>query len=419
MFETPNEIREKRAELIAEAKMILDRATIEERQPSAEERKQYDKLMNKIEGLKIQAEELEAALNPTGTARNVELTTEDRATTTRVAKPDEIRLLRKDEKIVDVYPPKSKEERELSQLDFGKFMGLAVGEKPSDSDKERRALGSYLDASGSVTVPSAILGSVYDLARNMSVVIQSGAPTILMKTPKLMLPKLVTDPTGSWKPENAEADDAGPTFGGVELQARTLFFWIQISRELFSDGALIEPTIRGAIAAAAALEIDRAALVGSGAGEVPQGIYNDADVASTAVSANGAWNDISDSLYRLENANHQANAIILSPRSQNYIRKLKDGEGLYIKQPEWSPPLKSTKQILDTYGDGSNESILITGDYRNIIIGLRDSLQIEILKEVKAQRNQVVMMGALRADVAVLRPAAFDIVSGVLSSWDS
>ena len=416
---TPTEIRRKRFDLRAEAKKILDKADDEKRQPTAEERKQFDEITLEAAALAIQLEEVEEEARvagiTTGTGK-VALSLENRATTTRVAKEGEVRLLRKDEKITDVYPPKTKEERELAQLDLGKFMGLACGEKPANSDKERRALGSYLDASGSVTVPSAILGSVYDLARNKSVVVQSGAPTILMSSPKLMLPKLTKDPEAEWKVENAEASDAGPTFGGVELQARTLFFWIPISRELFSDGALIEPTLRGAIASAAALEIDRCALVGTGSGEQVQGIYNDADVTQTGVSAD-EWNDISDSIYRVQNANHEPNAILLSPRSLNILRKLKDGEGLYIKTPEWSPPLKSTKQIPDNYN--SDESIIITGDFTNVIIGLRDSLQIQVLKEAKAQRNQVVMMGALRLDVAILRPAAFDIISGVLSAWNA
>lgn len=416
---TPKELREKRAELLIEAEAVIAKADTEKRQPTTEERDKFNNLMYEVNTLKIKIDRLEAELNPTGTGHSVELTTEDKATiSTRVPKEGEIRLLRKDEKIADVYPPKSKEERELAELDLGKFLACAIGEKPADSDRERRALGSYLDASGSVTVPSEILGSVYDLARNKSHVVASGAPTIIMRTPKLMLPRLVTDPTGEWKVENAEATDAGPTFGGVELQARTLFFWIQISRELFSDGALIEPTIRGAIASATASEIDRCALVGTGAGEQPQGIYNDADVTQTGVSAD-AWDDIADSIYRIETNNHTPNAVILSPRSNNIIRKLKDGEGLYLKKPEWSPPLLPTKQILDTYGDGSNESIIITGDYRNVIIGLRDSLTIEILKEAKAQRYQIVMMGALRLDVAVLRPAAFDVITGILSAWNA
>ncbi len=417
---TPKEIKEKRADLLAEAEVIISKVEAEKRQPTTEERDKFNDLMYETNTLKIKLDGIEAGLNPTGTGKaGLSLDMMDGPGTSRTVRPGEIRLLRKDEKITDVYPPKTKEERQIAELDLGKFLGCACGAEPKDSEAERRALGSYLDASGSVTVPSGILGSVYDLARNKSYVIQSGAPTILMTTPKLMLPRLVTDVSGSWKVENEEADDATAVFGGVELQARTLFFWIPISKELFSDGALIGPTLERSIAEATALEIDRCALVGSGAGETPQGIYNDADVTQTAVSANGAWNDISDSLYRLENANHSANAIILSPRSQNYLRKLKDGDGIYIKQPEWSPPLKATKQVLDTYGEGGDESIIISGDYTNVIIGLRNSLTIEVLKEVKAQRNQVVMMGALRMDVAIIRPAAFDVVTGVLSAWNA
>lgn len=110
--------------------------------------------------------------------------------------------------------------------------------------------------------------------------------------------------------------------------------------------------------------------------------------------------------------------MILSPRSKNYLRKLLDGEARFILQPEWCPPIYVSKQIADTYGAGS-ASIAITGDYTNVIIGLREQLQIEVLKEVKAQKYQIVLLAALRMDIAIIRPAAFDCITGILSNWNS
>ena len=86
--------------------------------------------------------------------------------------------------------------------------------------------------------------------------------------------------------------------------------------------------------------------------------------------------------------------------------------------PDWCPPIRATKQIPDTLGAGA-ESISIMGDFTNMIIGMREQFTIEVLKEIKSQNYQNVLCGALRADIGILRPAAFDITDELTTTWYS
>ncbi len=109
----------------------------------------------------------------------------------------------------------------------------------------------------------------------------------------------------------------------------------------------------------------------------------------------------------------------MAPRSANWLRKMVDGEGKFYQKPEWMPPMFTTTKIPVNLGAGTNESAVITGDFSNLIIGLRNTLTISVLKEVKSQNNQIVICAAMRGDVGILRPSAFDCISGVLAKWNA
>lgn len=402
------EILQERAEKIHEARAILDDAKGAGREVTTAEKKKFDALMAQADELKLAADE--ADLNrPRGRVTDFQT-----ASSPHCVKSGDFRLLKNSEKLADVYPVRNADK----DIDLGKMVMLASGgPRPDRCEKEVKALAGNTGAGGGFTVPDGVSQEIFDLARNQARVFQAGAMTYLMKHPKELLPKLTADPTGEWKPENNEHSTTDATaFGGVELQSRTLMFWLPISRELWSDAGNLGAFLTSAIATAAANELDRCALVGTGIGDQPRGLYYDADVTKTAAVGVLDMDEISDSIYRVENANHEARNIILSAFVMNRLRKLKDGEGNYLlpKTP-WVPPLLPTNQIPNTLGAGSNESFLVTGDFRNLIVGIRQDLQIEVLREVKAKNYQVVIMAAMRADVAAIRPAAFDIINQITS----
>lgn len=404
-----NTKREKH-ELILKARAITESAESEGREPTSEERKKFDKIFDEIRAIDLNIEEAKDSPGPV-----LGLQRADGPFDCSAAKPGELRFVRNTEKLSDVFPC---QDRKLDNFSLGKYIGLACGEDVPDSEIERRQLSTHTDASGGLLIPEVISREIWDLARNKSRVIKAGATMLEMPSLKFLVPKLTKDVTGSWKVENESASDDSVTFGALELQARTMFFWLPISRELWQDAGRLDVTLRNSFAEAAALKLDYAALMGTGAGEEPRGLYYDSSVTQTGVTG-VCYDDLSDALYRIENSNLESNGVIMSPRSMNHLRKLKDGQGEYMAIPKWMPPIFVTKQVPDDMGGGSDESVVFTGEFSNLLIGIRSKFQIEILKEVKAQKHQIVLMGTMRLDVAAIRPAAFDITTGVKSMWTS
>lgn len=406
-------LKRKKMDLLTQARGILDSAESENREPNQAEKREFDQVMGDVRKTEL---EIEEAVAGESRGRKTLLQMADESTgDTRTCKPGQLRFINHDERLTDVLPA---ERDDCQDLNFGKYLRGAVTGEWADAEKERRALSSHLDASGSIMVPTQMSRQIWDIARNKAVVFRAGAVTVPMTSAKLLVPKLTQDPSGEWKSENADASGTTMTFGGVELQARTLFFWMEISQELLQDAGMLEAVIMGAFAEAAALELDRAALMGTGNGEEPRGLYYNTDITRTAKAALSPFDDFADSIYRCENANITPNACIFSPRSQNSIRKKKNGDGEYLLSPDWMPTQLVTKQIPDNLGSGSDESLAITGDFSHLLVGIRDQFKIGITGEgAAAKAYQKWIYGAMRCDVAAIKSEAFDIISEIESDW--
>lgn len=85
-------------------------------------------------------------------------------------------------------------------------------------------------------------------------------------TDTLQIVKLTGDPSFSWRAENATISESDPTFGRVLFTAKSCAALALVSRELLEDSVNVDQILMQAFAEAAALEIDRAALQGSGSG---------------------------------------------------------------------------------------------------------------------------------------------------------
>ena len=64
-------------------------------------------------------------------------------------------------------------------------------------------------------------------------------------------------------------------------------------------------------------------------------------------------------------------------------------------------------------GTGTATSDLFTADWSELLIGVRTSLEITVLRERSADLGAFELMAWWRGDVAVARPAAVDVVTGV------
>lgn len=301
----------------------------------------------------------------------------------------------------------------------GYLKSLALG--PSN-DLERRVLGEGTIGAGGATVPTPLAADTIDRMRAQTVSIQAGALTVPMTSQTLRMARVITDPTGGWRAENAAIAESDPVFDQVTLTAKTWAVRFQVSRELLEDGQNIDAACRNILAGAAAVALDQAILVGAGTANEPLGIRGQSGIQAVSMGTNGAvfagWAPVLNAVQSLETANSSVvSGMVMHPRTARAINGLVDSTGQPLNAP---PRIAGVPQfstvsmpINETQGTSNNASSIILGDFSQVMIGLRTDLQIQVLQERFAEVGQIGFIAWMRADVALARPAALARIAGI------
>lgn len=308
---------------------------------------------------------------------------------------------------------------DLDRGSIGTLMKAMVTGTNSATIKNVLAEGT--DSAGGYTVPTVLVRQFIDRMRAQSVCVEAGAQTVLLDTQKTNIARLETDPVPAWRSENAAVAESDPTFGTVLMTARSLAVMCKVSRELLEDSVNVEAALTNALAQALALELDRVALLGSGTAPEPTGIVNTANILSQSMGTNGAaltsYSTLNTALASLAAYNATPTAAIMAPRSYFSMAALVDTTNQPLLKP-WSLtdlPLLKTSQIpiTQTQGTSTDASTIIVGDFTKLIIGVRQGIRIELLKERYAENLQYAFVAHMRADIAVQQPKAFLKIIGV------
>jgi HK97 family phage major capsid protein len=309
------------------------------------------------------------------------------------------------------------------ELSFERWLRAAVTgdwREARAEAEEMRALGLGADAAGGWLVPDPLSAQIIDLARAQARVIEAGALTRPIESATLTIPVLEADPTAAWKPENVEGAASDPAFGAVVVRPRTLFALVKASRELIEDAPAADTTIRDSLTAALALELDRAALRGAGAGPEPLGLRNTPNVQTLASIGSPDYDDLLQALELIQTANGAATAALLTPRDAGTLARLKDTTGQYLAPPPAvaALPRLTTTQIPTTLGAG-NESEIYVGDWRRLVWAVRTQIQLEVSQEAADSggsafsAHQVWIKATARCDFYVEQPRHFVVLTGV------
>lgn len=325
----------------------------------------------------------------------------------------ECRMLKPEQRMADFI-----EQPTESRISTGAYLrAMVLGAK---TDSEKRALAEGTDSTGGYTVPTILSASLIDLMRSNNVAIQAGAMTVPLTSDATHIARLLTDPTPAWRAENAAIGESDPTFGRVVFEPKSLAVIVRVSRELLEDSLNIDTALPQILAASMAQELDRVVFLGTGSSNEPSGLDTLTDVQELAHDATitnySALVTARRDLMRQNAAGITAH--VMHPDTEAVFGGLTDTTNQPLNYPavlDRPNPMRwlTTTKLPTDLGGGSNETTIYCGDFNQLVIGIRNDIRVEILRERYADNHQYGFVCHMRADVAAIQPKALLRITGV------
>ena len=197
---------------------------------------------------------------------------------------------------------------------------------------------------------------------------------------------------------------------------------VDLSVELFEDAdPSSEDVIARSFAGQMAVEVDRAALLGTGTAPEPRGVLNQTGVTLTDHGAAGSaitnYDWWLDAIGAVRAAGFEPTAHVQAPRSSTSLSKLKEATtNAYLTPPTGLLPMLTTRSvpINITVGASTDTSYVFTAQWDQLMVGIRTGFTLRFLGErFLADTLSYSFVAYLRADVQLAQPTAFVVDRGV------
>ena len=250
-----------------------------------------------------------------------------------------------------------------------------------------------------------------NVVRSLAKVITTGA--------ERKIPVAATHSTAAWTAENGAYTPSQPSFDQKTIDAYKLTDLVTVSIELLQDSMFdLESYIAAEFARAFGIAEEQAFCVGTGSGQ-PSGIFTAAGGQSqiTAAANNAVTADELFSLvYALKSPYRRNAKWLMNDATIAAIRKLKDGNGVYLWQPslQAGEPDKLLGYELYTspYAPlmASDALAIAFGDFKNYWIADRSGRTVQRLNELYSTNGQVGFVATERVDGKVILPEGIQLL---------
>ena len=249
-----------------------------------------------------------------------------------------------------------------------------------------------------------------DLLRNSSVLDQAGATTLTGLQGNIAIPRQSGAATAYWVAEGGAPTESQQAIQQVSMIPRTCGAFTDISRKLLIQSSIdVEQMVRNDIAKVIALEIDRAALYGTGSSNEPLGLHNTSGIGTESITAN---NPTFAQVVNMESDVAAANALMgnlayitgATIRGAMKVKAKDSGSGLFL----WDG--NNTVNGYNAYMSNQVEAGDIWfGNWSDCIIGYWSSLDLLVDPYTHSTSGTIRITALQDVDVAFRHAASFSL----------
>ena len=388
---TALELREKRAKLWEGTKAFLESHRRDNGTLSAEDDAAYTKMEQEISDL----------------GREISRAERQEALDAELRKPVNDRIVEKPQTAKD--DTKVGRASDAYKEDFGRVL------------RGKRAVHNVLsegtDSEGGYLCPTEFERQIVDALKEENVMRK--LCKIITTDNERKIPVAASHSTAAWTAENADYTESDPSFTQKTIDAYKLTDLVKVSIELLQDSMFdLEDYIGREFAFAFGAAEEEAFCVGTGSGQ-PTGLFtaNGGEVGVTAASSTAVTADeIISLIYALKSPYRKKAKFLMNDETVAAIRKLKDGNGVYLWQPalQQGQPDKLlgydlyTSPYVPTMAAGAYA--IGFGDFQNYWIADRTGRTVQRLNELYSTKGQVGFVGTERVDGKIILPEGIQLL---------
>ena len=269
-----------------------------------------------------------------------------------------------------------------------------------------------LTGSVPVEISTEILKNIIDQASILKV-----SKRVPMTSDTMTIPKLTDSGAATWVNEGEAIGTTVPKFAYPQLKAKKLAVIVPVTREKINDSVVnVMGEVKQAIADAFATSIDKACIFGV---DSPFSTNLISSIGSNKVSTSGKVHiDISNAMGLVEDNKYNCDNILMGTAQKKVLRGIFNDNALkdcINLSSAYDVPIEYVRDWDNT------KALAITGDFSKSIIGTRENMAYEILKEATittadnttinlAQQDMIAIKCTMRLAYLVADDSAFSMV---------
>ena len=252
---------------------------------------------------------------------------------------------------------------------------------------------------GGSTIKPEIVADFIELLRAAIVLRDLGMGVLPMKGNELLWNRQNAPASAAYRGELVAIVASQLKTGMLKFQARELNVFTAVSNNLLNDaGPLIDMMVRDDVVAVMALRMDLAGIRGNGANDTPTGLRYLCDQTNNVIPATQAGaeatfdeigKDLAKMIRRVKGVNGviRKPGIIITPRVEEALETVSTSFGVYPFRAQLEAgkirgfPYRTTTQIPENLGSGSNETEVYLADFAEFYMGENEDVLIETSRE--------------------------------------
>ena len=261
-------------------------------------------------------------------------------------------------------------------------------------------------AGGDLVDDVLLAGSFIDLLRNRLSIAQAGATMLTGLQGNVSIPRQTSAAQAYWVGENSSPTESQQAIDQVNMTPKTVGAFVDYSRRLLLQSSIdVEGMVRNDLARVIALEIDRAAVYGTGSSNQPQGLTNVSGIGSETLTGTGTFAEYIAMETDVAAGNADAGSLryIINASARGALKSTEKASNtaqfVYENDQINGYPVIVSNQLL------GNDALF--GDFSMFIMGMWSGLDLTVDPYAGATAGTVRVIALQDVDFAVKQPAGF------------